>query len=111
MTTSLGAVGTAAAPLSAGRVSSTASFQARSRGKAVPVAIAIGVVAVVSAVVWATTSWTQTASQIASVDKFVVAPQTFNVVLKEKGELKAAKSTDIKCEVEGKSTIITLIEE
>jgi len=40
-----------------------------------------------------------------------VEPRTFNVVLKEKGELKAAKSTDIKCEVEGRSTIISLIPE
>lgn len=41
----------------------------------------------------------------------VVSPQSFSVVLKEKGELKAAKSTDIKCEVEGRSTIISLIPE
>ncbi len=41
----------------------------------------------------------------------LVSPQTFNVVLKEKGELKAAKSTDVKCEVEGRSTIISLIPE
>lgn len=44
-------------------------------------------------------------------DRMTVAPRTFNVVLKEKGELKAAKSTDIKCEVEGRSTIISLIPE
>jgi len=45
------------------------------------------------------------------IDRFSVAPRTFDVVLTEKGELKAAKSTDIICEVEGSSTIINLIEE
>lgn len=40
-----------------------------------------------------------------------VALRDFTVVLKEKGELKAAKSTDIKCEVEGRSTIIWLVPE
>ena len=40
-----------------------------------------------------------------------VVPRDFAVVLKEKGELKAAKSTDIKCEVEGRSTIIWLVPE
>lgn len=40
-----------------------------------------------------------------------VKRETFNVVLKEKGELKAAKSTDIISEVEGRATIIKLIPE
>lgn len=44
-------------------------------------------------------------------DRMAVSSRTFNVVLKEKGELKAAKSTDVKCEVEGRSTIISLIPE
>jgi len=69
------------------------------------------IVGLLAAAVWATTSWTRAATQIANVDKFTVVPQTFTVALKEKGELKAAKSTDIKCEVEGKSTIISLIDE
>jgi len=109
MTTTLSSAGTAATALTAPRTPS--ALRARSRRKTVPIAIAVAAVAVLSAVVWATTSWTRTANRIAGIDKFVVAPQTFSVVLKEKGELKAAKSTDIKCEVEGKSTIITLIEE
>ena len=45
------------------------------------------------------------------IDLFTVAPRSFQVLLKEKGELKAAKSTDIICEVEGRSTIIKLVEE
>ncbi|MEK6800287.1 MAG: HlyD family efflux transporter periplasmic adaptor subunit [Planctomycetota bacterium] len=44
-------------------------------------------------------------------DRALVANRAFNVVLKEKGELRAAKSTDISCEVEGRSTIIKLIPE
>ncbi len=45
------------------------------------------------------------------VTKFTVAPRAFSVMLKEKGELKAATSTDIVCEVEGRSTIISLVKE
>lgn len=48
---------------------------------------------------------------VVPVEYFSVTPRTFNVVLKEKGELKAAKSTDIKSEVEGRCTIISLIAE
>ncbi|HUU82268.1 MAG TPA: efflux RND transporter periplasmic adaptor subunit [Phycisphaerae bacterium] len=42
---------------------------------------------------------------------FTVTRRSFPVLLREKGELKAAKSVDVKCEVEGRSTIIWLIEE
>ncbi len=44
-------------------------------------------------------------------DTFGVTPRDFTVVLHEKGELKASKSIDVKCEVEGRSTIIWLIPE
>ena len=57
------------------------------------------------------TTWKGSASTATDLQSAVVAPHTFNVVLKEKGELKAAKSTDVKCEVEGRSTIISLIPE
>lgn len=40
-----------------------------------------------------------------------VARETFKVTLQEKGELKAANSIDIKSEVEGRSTIISLVPE
>ena len=45
------------------------------------------------------------------VNQHVVRMRSFKVVLHEKGELKAAKSTDIKSKVEGRATIISLIEE
>ncbi|MFH0980346.1 MAG: efflux RND transporter periplasmic adaptor subunit [Planctomycetota bacterium] len=44
-------------------------------------------------------------------DLFTVTRRDFTVALHEKGELKAAKSIDIKCEVEGRSTIIWLVPE
>jgi HlyD family secretion protein len=66
---------------------------------------------VIGSIAWATASFVRTAREVASVDKLVVQPRTFAVVLKEKGELKASKSTDIKSEVEGRSTIITLVAE
>ena len=47
----------------------------------------------------------------AAVDIFVVERRDFTVALHEKGELKAAKSIDVRCEVEGRSTIIWLIPE
>ena len=68
-------------------------------------------VAAISAVSWAVVTWGRGGIGVGPVDRVIVQPRTFNVVLKEKGELKAAKSTDIKCEVEGRSTIISLIPE
>ena len=47
----------------------------------------------------------------AEADTFTVDRRDFTVVLHEKGELKAAKSINVKCEVEGRSTIIWLIPE
>ncbi|UCE59496.1 MAG: efflux RND transporter periplasmic adaptor subunit [Phycisphaerales bacterium] len=78
------------------------------------VLFALGVIATMLVVVgaaWFSWGWARTTQEVAGADKFTVVPQSFNVVLKEKGELKAANSTDIKCEVEGRSTIISLIEE
>ena len=74
-------------------------------------AVVIAAAAILGAVAWAATAWTRGATKLATIGKFTVAPQTFNVVLKEKGELKASESKDIKCEVEGRSTIISLIPE
>ena len=68
-------------------------------------------VSAVAAAAWAINNWRDNAAEIAGVQRHLVAPRTFKVVLKEKGELKATKSTDIKSEVEGRSTIISLIEE
>lgn len=66
---------------------------------------------VVSALAAVAVSWKGSAASAATLQSAIVSPQTFHVVLKEKGELKAARSTDIKCEVEGRSTIISLIPE
>ncbi len=40
-----------------------------------------------------------------------VEQRSFSVVLKEKGELRAVESTDIKSDVEGRATIISLVSE
>lgn len=112
MTTTLTSVPTATSTIAgvpAKRVSFAANVAGRRR--TIQLSLVVAIVGLLAAAVWATTSWKKSASQIANIDKFTVAPQTFTVALKEKGELKAAKSTDIKCEVEGKSTIITLIDE
>ena len=52
-----------------------------------------------------------TSGDAVPVNQHVVGMRTFKVVLHEKGELKAAKSTDIKSKVEGRATIISLIAE
>ncbi len=47
----------------------------------------------------------------AAAEAHQVSRRSFSVTLNEKGELEAKKSTDVKVEVEGRSTIIWLIEE
>jgi len=92
-------------------VSSTA-YPAKAKGGRMLLIGLIGVaVVVVGAVAWAAASWNRTAREAAGVDKYTVTPHSFLVELKEKGELKAANSVDIKCEVEGRSTIISLVDE
>ncbi len=46
-----------------------------------------------------------------SIQFYTVARRSFPVVLREKGELKASNSIEIRSEVEGRATIISLIEE
>ncbi len=53
--------------------------------------------------------WRPTSAE--SPSAFVVERRDFPVTLLQKGELKAAQSVDIRCEVEGRSTIIWLIPE
>ena len=80
----------------------------RRRSWRVPVILLL-VVAAVAVLLWRLSTaggGPQTDSNV-----FTVAPRSFPVVLREKGELKAAKSVDVKSEVEGRSTIIWLIEE
>ncbi len=105
-TTAGGASAAAAAARQASRV------QAKRRGRiwrgAVLLLLMVGVLGSGS---WAMTHWTRRANLRATVDKFSVELRTFSVVLKEKGELKAAKSTDIISEIEGRTRIISLIAE
>jgi HlyD family secretion protein len=72
-------------------------------------AVLLAVVVVIAVALWALTS--VGSEDQGDVDLFTVAPRSFPVVLREKGELKAAKSVDVKSQVEGRSTIIWLIEE
>lgn len=46
-----------------------------------------------------------------NVQLYTVARRSFPIVLEEKGELKAINTTDIRCELEGRSTVIWVIEE
>ena len=55
--------------------------------------------------------WGAPGASIKPADQYVVTPRTFKVVLREKGELKAAKSIDVINAVEGRSTIISLVPE
>lgn len=69
------------------------------------------VVAGLAGAAWAVSDWTRSRIDPDTFDRTRVESRTFDVILKEKGELKAAKSTDVICEVEGRSTIISLIPE
>jgi HlyD family secretion protein len=44
-------------------------------------------------------------------NSFTIKPMDFQVSLKESGELQALNSVDVKCEVEGSSTILWIVEE
>lgn len=46
-----------------------------------------------------------------SIQLFTVTPRSFPIILREKGELQAANSIDIRCELEGRSTIIFIVDE
>lgn len=83
----------------------------KEKRSALPILVAVAVVVLLGAVGWAATMRNRSPGTGGDGLTAAVEPKTFNVVLKEKGELKAAKSTDIKCEVEGRSTIISLIPE
>jgi HlyD family secretion protein len=48
---------------------------------------------------------------LADAETFKVVKRSFPVVLNEKGELDALKSVNVKCEVEGRTTIVFLIPE
>lgn len=68
-------------------------------------------VSIVGGLSWAAWGWSSSAMELAGGDRHLVAARNFSVVLKEKGELKAAKSTEIMSRVEGRATIISLVSE
>jgi HlyD family secretion protein len=79
-----------------------------------PLRTAVVTITILTAMIlgaWAVVNFTRKSRAVAETARFTVAPRDFNVVLKEKGELKAAKSTDIICEIEGRTRIISLIPE
>ncbi|MCK4660580.1 MAG: efflux RND transporter periplasmic adaptor subunit [Phycisphaerae bacterium] len=67
------------------------------------------VVILAAAAVWYS-QWVPGRGQ-STTETFTVVRRDFTISLHEKGELKAAKSIDVKCEVEGRSTIIWLVPE
>lgn len=78
----------------------------RSRMVLVPILLVI-----IAAGAVASTMFRRGGSGTPNITSFVVTPRDFSVIIKQKGELRAAKSTDIKSEVEGRCTIISLIAE
>ena len=81
------------------------------RRSPVLIIVIVLLVGTIGGAAWVTANWSRATLATASLGRFSVAPHSFQVVLREKGELKASKSTDIKCEVEGRSTIISLVDE
>lgn len=47
----------------------------------------------------------------ANIQLYQIARRSFPIILQEKGDIQAANSIDIKCELEGRSTIISLVDE
>ncbi len=74
------------------------------------IAVGVAIAVILGAGALGVRAWTRPADKT-DIEIFTVARRTFPVTLSSKGELKAAKSIDIKCELEGQSTIIFLIDE
>ncbi len=108
MTTTLVEPDVAAGRVGGAAVAVAAPVRKRRRAWRVPVILLVVVAGAVTGL-WAL-SGTSGRSQVAG-DVYVVQRRSFPVLLREKGELRAAKSIDVKAEVEGRSTIIWLIEE
>lgn len=93
-------------------VSTEASAQRRSKARRKPARWPLALIVVIAAGAVGLWSWSGPAGgAISAPELFHVAPRSFPVLLREKGELKAAESVDVKSQVEGRSTIIWLIEE
>ncbi|MCG3137331.1 MAG: hypothetical protein HJJLKODD_01175 [Phycisphaerae bacterium] len=70
-----------------------------------------GVIVVVVIIAWIGVNAAKGKSTVTDLSNYEISRRTFKVTLQEKGELKAAESILVKCEVEGRSTIISLIPE
>ncbi len=105
--TASGAAGSGGSPsTSSGFSPAAAKKQRRLSARFVVVAVFVALAAV-----FGLTRMLGQGSSALSADSYEVQSRSFPVLLREKGELKAAKSIDIKSQVEGRSTIIWLIEE
>lgn len=60
---------------------------------------------------YAVARWAGRSNSAGDIQVFKVTRRSFPVILQEKGELKAANITDVRCELEGKPTIISLVPE
>lgn len=69
----------------------------------------LGIAAVVGAYLWLQSAL-RTRDRM-DIQLFTVASRSFPILLKEKGELKAANSIDVRSEIEGRATIIFLVDE
>lgn len=64
--------------------------------------------AAVSFLLWR--KWTA-AGPAENIQLYSIVPRSFPVLVREKGEIKAAKSIELRSEIEGRTTIISLVEE
>lgn len=102
------------APGQAASSAETANTQTQTASRKRSRSIVLGgviLVVLMIAAAWLLAGWPGSGGDAGAASRYEVVARSFNVVLREKGELKAVRSTDIKCEVEGRSTIISLIDE
>lgn len=55
--------------------------------------------------------WGGSGDEAGNMESFAVEARSLRIVLSEKGELKAKKSVDIRCEIEGRTRILSLVSE
>ena len=85
------------------------STHSRRIGK--PLAIAIIVVAILIMVGYIVAGDWRKGPAVESVRLYTVVPRSFPVILQQKGELKSANLIEIRSEIEGRATIISLVPE
>src|SRR5205814_2021402 len=59
----------------------------------------------------ATRHWTESAGATSADQVYAVMPKDFEVMVNQKGELQATNNIDIICQVEGQTTIQTIVSE